>query len=156
MEGKSTDRTHFYNRKELTEYDIMRLIRLWEDLAGESFVDCCCFSKEVDNSFLEFLKNRFPVLYNYHKEIPELKDDVLDVLFSCEEYLTQWIPEGFFHIKDKMYEMTLYILSYFILTDDKAFEEFEKFFMSKEDEDREYAMEALDEYGLHVGYDILI
>lgn len=134
MEEKSMEeRTKFYNREDLSKKDVVDLIRIWESYAGESFTDYCSFSTESDKSFLEFLEREYPVLFEYHKDVAG--DDWLEyciqyVIFSCEKYLTRWIPEDKFPPYNEQLELALYPLAEFILKDDIAWGEFVDFFTS--------------------------
>lgn len=111
---KSMEKTKFYNREDLKAKDVVRLIGIWEGEAGESFTDYCDFSRESDKNFLIFLAERYPVLYDYHCKVAG--KDWIDyciqyVVFHCEEYLTQWVPEGNYYLYNQLLDMSLYPLS---------------------------------------------
>ena len=130
---KSMEKTKFYNREDLKAKDVVRLIGIWEGEAGESFTDYCDFSREADKNFLTFLAERYPVLYDYHCKVAG--KDWIDyciqyVVFHCEEYLTQWVPEGNYYLYNQLLDMSLYPLAEFILKDDGAWEDFVDFFTS--------------------------
>lgn len=123
----------FYNRENLSEKDIVDLIRIWESYAGESFTDYCSFSIKSDKSFLEFLKKEYPVLYKHHKEVAEdgwIENTVQYIMFHCEECITAWIPDNKFSPYNDQLELAFYPLAEFILKDDAAWEEFVDFFTS--------------------------
>ena len=120
---------YVYNREDLKAKDVVRLIGIWEGEAGESFTDYCDFSREADKNFLIFLAERYPVLYDYHCKVAD--KDWIDyciqyVIFHCEEYLTQWVPEGNYYLYNQLLDMSLYPLAEFILKDDGAWEDFGK------------------------------
>lgn len=126
-------KTTFYNKEELTAKDIVELIGIWEQEAGESFTDYCEFSGECDTNFLKFLEKEYPALYEYHSKVAE--DDWLDysiqyILQYCEQYVTDWIPEDKFYLYNDQIELVRYPLAEFILKDDKAWLEFVDFFTS--------------------------
>ena len=79
------------------------------------------------------MAERYPVLYDYHCEVAG--KDWIDyciqyVVFHCEEYLTQWVPEGNYYLYNQLLDMSLYPLAEFILKDDGAWEDFVDFFTS--------------------------
>lgn len=149
----------FYCKKDLEISDIVRLILIWQNIAGESFTDYCSFTGEVEMVFLEFLKDKFPVLYNYHKDSLDtspFKDTIQYVMFDCEDYLNQWLPE-YHDLRERMYITSLYILAEFIMINDKAFEEFSEFFTSEHNNRiNKAAIEELEARGLGVNDELLI
>lgn len=133
-EEKSMGKTRFYNREDLNAKDIVDLIGIWESYAGESFTDCCSFSRESDRNFLEFLEREYPILYYYHKEVVD-KDNWLEyciqyVTSYCEDYVTKWVPDDKFPLYNLQLELVMYLLAEFILKDDTAWQDFEDFFTS--------------------------
>lgn len=136
MEEKSRKKIKFYyNREDLDVKDVVDLIRIWECAAGESFDDYCSFKVSTGKEFLEFLKNNYPLLYDYHQEVREdnwLGDTVQYINESCADYCTKWIPIGKnkYGLWDDQYDLALYPLAEFILTNDTAWQEFVDFFTS--------------------------
>ena len=125
----------FYNREDLNAKDVVGLIGIWEASAGESFDDYCSFKVSTGKEFLEFLKNNYPMLYDYHQEVKEdywLGDTVQYINESCTDYCTKWIPTGKnkYGLWDSQYDLALYPLAEFILTNDDAWKEFVDFFTS--------------------------
>lgn len=128
----------FYDREKLSSEDILELIQIWEDEAGESFTDYCSFPHQSDEEFLTFLKTNYEVLYKYCIDrIIEEGDDWLQrtiqyVAEYCVEYYTYWIPDnncGFWY---KSFELGMYPLAHFIKENDLAWEGFVKFFTDPE------------------------
>lgn len=127
------EKVRFYNRKDLTIRDVVRLIEIWESEAGESFTDYCSFSRKSDKNFLGFLEKEYPVLFEYHKNTAKdgwLENTIQYIVFNCEEYLTKWVPENKYPPYNEQLELALYPLAEFILKDDIAWQEFVDFFTS--------------------------
>lgn len=135
MEVKSMeDKTKFYNRKDLSNKDIVDLIYIWESYTGESFTDYCSFSIESDKSFLEFLEKEYPVLYKYHKEVARdggIENTIQYVMSHCKDYITAWIPNDKLYSYNGQLKLVFYPLAEFILEDDTAWETFVDFFTSR-------------------------
>ena len=135
MEEKSMEKNKFYNREDLTIYDIVRLICIWESEAEESFTDYCDFSRKSDKNFLEFLEREYPVLFEYHKSVTKdnrLENNIQYVIFHCGEYLTKWIPEDKYSLYNEQLKLALYPLAEFILKDNEAWKDFVDFFTSRD------------------------
>lgn len=136
MEDKYMEKTRFYDREKLDVEDILELIQIWEDEAGESFTDYCSFSHQSDGDFLSFLSTNYEVLYKYCIEcITEEGDDWLQrtvqyVADYCVEFYIYWIPDDNCGFWNKSYELGMYPLAHFIKENDLAWQNFKDFFTS--------------------------
>ena len=86
----------FYKKSNLRISGILKLIRVWECEVGESFLDYCSFGKSNCEEFLDFLKDKYEVVYdfvteNYHEESANL-DKLLCNIPPTAELLGSFIP----------------------------------------------------------------
>lgn len=122
----------FYKRDSLSPKDVLTLIGLWEGDAGESFTDNCSFPHDTDKEFFRYLESKYPELHEYVlKDIRESDwrfCDIQDIVNSCVNYCTSWVPDGNIYLWDKQYTLAYWPLAEFILKDDEAWEYFVMFF----------------------------
>lgn len=132
MIGSMEKLGNFYKRDSLTPDDVTELIQIWEGEAGESFTDYCSFSRETDKRFLKFLEEDYPVLYAYRNSVADTSDwiegTIQYVFDHCIECCKSWVPESKWALDEKLYPISFYPLSEFILEEDTAWETFVEFF----------------------------
>ena len=144
----------FYKKSNLRISGILKLIRVWECEVGESFLDYCSFGKSNCEEFLDFLKDKYEVVYdfvteNYHEESANL-DKLLGICsnYFCQDFLNTRDTEFF----DSAYELGMYIVADFIYSNEEAWDTLKEFFTTDEGFGSEMDNEIILSYMKNEGY----